>query len=636
MTETPFRPRSLRVSDPTGEDIDALLERAFALRSQDSRQMLALAEEAQAQAVILGDEARGANAQLHAAMARTGLADYPAALELARLAATRFATLGDADHEGQARRSVGTALWRLGDFAGAQAEYEASLRLARQTGNRRLEASALNNLGNVAADGGHYPEAMQFYLDSMEVSQRCGDPNIHTVLNNLGETYEALGDLAKALEYHLECQRKIPEDDHSAAALSKYNIGRLYHKLGDPDNGLQHYQECLRLSRIIGNRHYESLALSSIGEIEEQMGRADGARHYYEEAIGLQRQTGDKAGMIETLRHLGMLRQRTGDAAGALHDLENSLLLAEELGDPYQIVQAQVAHAQQRLAAAGPAAARCEAETALAQAEHHGFQEQQLEAHRVLSAILEAQADAPAALRHLRAAGALDKTLFSETAGRRIQQLTERHQMERARHEAEIARLKNVELANANRELADLNGTLQQLNAEKSELLATVQRLAVEDALTGLNNRRYFDSALRAEFERAQRFGRHLSLAMADLDHFKKVNDRFLHQTGDGVLQIVAKILRQAVRGVDIVARYGGEEFVLLFPETGAEAAARACEKIRAQIAAYPWGTIALGLSVTISIGLSDDLANGPDELVRAADRKLYEAKNAGRNRLIA
>lgn len=637
MTDTPYRPRSLRVSDPTGEDIDALLERAYALRSQDSRQMLALAEEAQAQAEHLGDAARSASALLHAAMARNGLADYPAALELARSAAIRFAQLGDGDNEGRALNSVGNALWRLGDFAGAQSHYETSLGLARKLGNLQREASVLNNLGNVAADQGHYPEAMQFYLDSMEVATRAGDKeHAHTVLNNLGETYEKLGDLAEALESHLECQRQIPDSDHAAAALSKYNIGRLYYKLGDPDSGLAHFQESLRLSRIIGNRHYESLALSSIGEIEEQLGRHDGARHYYEEAIGLQRQTGDKAGMIETLRHLGALRQRTGDGAGALQNLENSLQLAQALGDPYQLVQTLIAHALQKLTQGDPATARAETETALSQAEHQGFQEQQLDAHRALSAILEAQGDAHAALGHLRAAGALDKTLFSETAGRRIQQLTARHQMERSRQEAEIARLKNVELASANRDLADLNATLQQLNAEKSELLATVQRLAIEDALTGLYNRRHFDTALRAEFERAQRFGRNLSLAMADLDHFKNVNDRFLHQTGDSVLQIIANILRQSVRGVDIIARYGGEEFVLLFPETGVEAAARVCEKIRAQIAAYPWNPLALGLVVTISIGLSDDLSQGPEELVRAADRKLYEAKNAGRNRLIA
>ena len=194
-------------------------------------------------------------------------------------------------------------------------------------------------------------------------------------------------------------------------------------------------------------------------------------------------------------------------------------------------------------------------------------------------------------------------------------------------------------------EIETLHRRIQELmaaNEEKAALLIkareeaeSLQKLSVEDSLTGLWNRRYFDRRLGGECERAWRYGNPLSVAFADLDGFKAINDRFSHATGDGVLKAFAGLLSTLLRKSDVFARYGGDEFAILFPATPRDAARVACEKIRQQVQVYPWSEIAPGLTVTISIGLTDDLSTAsPAQFLATADRLLYEAKREGRNQV--
>ena len=126
---------------------------------------------------------------------------------------------------------------------------------------------------------------------------------------------------------------------------------------------------------------------------------------------------------------------------------------------------------------------------------------------------------------------------------------------------------------------------------------------------------------------------RTLSVALADTDHFKHINDCFSHVVGDEVLRAVGTILRAACRPSDLAVRYGGEEFVLALPATTLEHARAACQRLRAAVAGHPWHRIRVGLHVTISVGVTVDAAfDGAAAMLAAADRLLYEAKRAGRN----
>ncbi|HSO60645.1 MAG TPA: GGDEF domain-containing protein [Desulfobacterales bacterium] len=155
--------------------------------------------------------------------------------------------------------------------------------------------------------------------------------------------------------------------------------------------------------------------------------------------------------------------------------------------------------------------------------------------------------------------------------------------------------------------------------------------MAVTDSLTGLYVRRYFKVKLQEEIHRAERYNKVLSVMMADLDHFKSVNDTYGHPAGDRVLEAIGKYLRKSIRDVDILARYGGEEFVFLLPDTGKEAAFCLAERVRAGLAQLP----VEGLQTpTLSLGIASYPADAarPEELIRLADAALYAAKQAGRN----
>jgi diguanylate cyclase (GGDEF)-like protein len=163
-----------------------------------------------------------------------------------------------------------------------------------------------------------------------------------------------------------------------------------------------------------------------------------------------------------------------------------------------------------------------------------------------------------------------------------------------------------------------------------------LQTLAAIDPLTGLYNRRQFESLARAELGRSQRYMRQCSFLMIDIDHFKRVNDTFGHEMGDWVLKTVATILATARREADVVARFGGEEFVIMLPETTPEAAATVAERIRSMVAANSMAIGDATLNVTISAGVGEVTASSAsiEAVLRDADRALYQAKQTGRNRV--
>lgn len=163
--------------------------------------------------------------------------------------------------------------------------------------------------------------------------------------------------------------------------------------------------------------------------------------------------------------------------------------------------------------------------------------------------------------------------------------------------------------------------------------------MAVTDPLTGLNNRRYLDTHLQTLYNRSNQRGRPLSVLIADIDHFKAINDTHGHEGGDDVLKDFATRVRGAVRGADLAVRYGGEEFVVVMPDTTPEIAAQVAERLRLAVASDPFTVKATGkpVSVTASIGIASLQADDIDAagLLRRADQALYEAKDTGRNRVV-
>jgi diguanylate cyclase (GGDEF)-like protein len=308
------------------------------------------------------------------------------------------------------------------------------------------------------------------------------------------------------------------------------------------------------------------------------------------------------------------LRLAGGDAGDAVRDAARAITYIMSAGEhinPYLLGMSILMEVRSLLALGRVDDARYAAEAALKRLGDRVPQARAMILSDVAAALREA-GRSDEAYDALARGMALEREALQEFSRLQLGLGRAKLEMAAARRQADALTLKNRQLETAITELAEAREQLREL----------VDR----DPLTGLHNRRFLARA-RAQEE-------HVSYAIADIDHFKAINDIHGHQVGDRVLVRVAELFLSHLRVQDVVMRIGGEEFALLMPGASPEEAAAACERLRMVIAWEPWDTVAKGLSVTASFGV----ASGTDlvALERIADDRLYEAKRAGRNRIAA
>ncbi len=173
---------------------------------------------------------------------------------------------------------------------------------------------------------------------------------------------------------------------------------------------------------------------------------------------------------------------------------------------------------------------------------------------------------------------------------------------------------------------------------DNARLHEGTKRLAITDGLTRLINHRHFYELLEQEYLRTRRYKTQLSMVMIDIDYFKQINDTFGHQVGDDILKEMAIVIQREVRDVDILARYGGEEFAVLLPQTGLRQAEAVAERIRASVESNEFSSPEGKMRLTISLGVAsypECAVDSQTELVQVADAAMYEAKKAGKNRVM-
>jgi diguanylate cyclase (GGDEF)-like protein len=169
-----------------------------------------------------------------------------------------------------------------------------------------------------------------------------------------------------------------------------------------------------------------------------------------------------------------------------------------------------------------------------------------------------------------------------------------------------------------------------------AEAEARLRELATTDSMSGLWNRRHFRALAEGELQRARRHGSALAVVLADIDHFKRVNDQYGHEAGDHVIRHVSQRLREQLRAGDLIGRLGGEEFILLLPGCDAAGAAQLCERMRQHLAQSTCDAGGQLIPVTVSFGVMPLPLDEPfEQAVRQADGALYRAKNTGRNRVV-
>ena len=493
----------------------------------------------------------------------------------------------------EALRGADDALARLGDDAPP----------ARR-------ARALMTRGCALACLGRHADSLATLQQALEIAPPGAGRLRTQLLRAHAMAYDELGALDASLHWGVQAvDAARAEDDPALLADAVLTVAVARSRSGDREAGLQHNREVLAIYESINDEHGCLQALNNIGIDCKNLGRHDEAVQFLQRALALALQRQDGGGAAVVACNLGEPLWRLGRVAEARAAMLDAIERTSNSGYPSAEVHARTVLGELLHAEGESVAAQAELERALAIAIRGGSRNPAARCHKALAALHKAAGRFEQALQHHEAFHAADKAQFNEDSDRKLRALQVQFDLARARHDAQTARLEAAALAEQTR----------------------------TDALTGLANRRHLDEHLAAEFARAHRLGHALALAMADVDDFKQINDRFGHGTGDAVLRAVAALLRQHCRAIDVVARYGGEEFCIVFLEADGAHAARACEAMRAAVASHDWAALQPGLAVTLSIGLADPAGlDGPQALLAAADARLYVAKRGGKNRVVS
>jgi diguanylate cyclase (GGDEF)-like protein len=503
------------------------------------------------------------------------------------------------------------------------------IRTARALNQSLHLALGLRFVANINLRCSEYLTGLHYLVEALELFTTLeNNRQIAACQNEIGTAYLALGDCADALEY-FETSLNTCEllNSQKGRQVNLMCIAQAQRQLGQLDQALEYTQRSLKLVLESEDHNDISELKSFIGEVQTLIGRRalevdqEQAKQAFEAA---------RISLSDALEHANTLENPEPQAialtglVGILTDLERfdtasrfgqeALKISSKLENPAIRARALVAIGRLRLRSDKPNQALEAFKQALEIFDTLGQREESAQVHRELANVHKSLEQFALALQHFERFYELDAQVRSQGAERRAQALTVKVDLERAHFEAELHRVRASELSVLNERL---------------------ERQTREDGLTRLSNRRHLEEFMRKAFSAAQEHATALSVVLLDIDHFKAVNDRFSHATGDQVLQAVAELMREHINSDELAGRFGGEEFVLVLNANPRETYERA-EKLRQAIQDYDWASIEVGLEVTLSLGwcAQTNLENH-ERMLSNADAMLYAAKRAGRNRVM-
>ncbi|HEX2011753.1 MAG TPA: GGDEF domain-containing protein [Roseateles sp.] len=446
---------------------------------------------------------------------------------------------------------------------------------------------------------------------------------------SVGDNDQALIDVEAALP---TCQAG---DDEELLYDAMNLLGIVYGELGNNEASLDWHQRALGLAERAGRPRMRAITRANLAGRELDLGETlqlDGHAEAAEAALLRSLDFNDAA--LEIAEPAGMQRIQVvvhsnrgaalallGRRAEAHAAFARQLQLAQQSGDQGSKVQRAQYLALMYREAGDLEQARAIATEGLAIGEQARAKSLLIPLYELASALAEQAGDFAPALALYKRFHALRSELALNGAQQRARALAVRLETERALAEAATERLQAQALRLANEELA--------LRAE------ALGRDALQDALTGLANRRSLDTHLDLRFKAARHEGQPLCVALIDLDHFKAINDRHSHAMGDRALRQFGTLLQAHCRAQDLAARYGGEEFLIMLDRVALADAWQICERLRQAIERQDWAALAPGLAVTASLGLTDLARHARlEDGLAEADALLYAAKQAGRNRI--
>lgn len=566
------------------------LERLYGeLESIDAGSAARIAEEALALA---------RNAEIPDALARGALLAGGAALRTHRLEDAERLLIEGLEHArdgtliNELRLLLAETRFSANHYAAARDAAQQVLVDADLAGDELLQARALVWLGAAAAQLSEYQTALENLHQSLKLLSDHGQAAlIARPMNYIAIVHEEVGEEVEAMRWYQRALEVLAEHPDTRMAVRVCaNYGELAARRGERERAEEFLRRAANDALRIGDHSLRAWCFWALANQALADNDTDTARRHFTMALRDVELGHAERTRAEVFTGVGQFHARLGNQDRAIEYLMRGLQHAERAQVNREVYKSHLALSQAH-----------EQFGALDKALHH-FKEY----HRIRGAVLD------------------------EVVKAKVRNVLARVELEQAREEQEENVLRSFRIRRAYEELKRLHAEL----AEKNRLL---EEYSVRDALTGVYNRRYLDRQLASEFERSRRYNLPLSVAICDLDNFKVVNDQLSHAVGDEALRVAAQTMAELIRQSDIIARYGGEEFVLVFPGATLAEAAQACEKIRAAIDGRDWSAVHSGLRVTLSIGVTEDPAAPHwERLLADADSRLYEAKRAGRNRVVS
>ncbi|GGR50551.1 hypothetical protein GCM10008959_09770 [Deinococcus seoulensis] len=526
---------------------------------------------------------------------------------------------------------------RQSDPKGGAVIARRALDAARRCGDDLTLGLAQRTSGFYCFMAGQYEEALTHLSQGTDIGILCDNRALQADCANFtAAVYSNLQDYEKAAD-HLAVVLRIAREDHDRLreAHALHNLSNLYYHNRDLDKSMELVQAGLELYRSLNHTSGLAFALSMQATVAFDLGQPEVAAQAAQAAIEYAAQAGNLSVGNTALATAGQATARLGDTErgiamlhAAIDEARQNELTLLEAGHLYELGRVLQSSGDLR-------AAQDYYQQALARAEALSARDVMMNTYLQLSELCAAEGRHQEAFELYRRHHDVEREIHSLSAALKTRALMTQLEVERVKSEAQIYRLKTIELASANEALERVNtekSGLVNMLEEQSRLL---ERQLSEDGLTGLFNRRHVEGVLQHEFLHGRVTQAPLCVAMADIDHFKQINDQFSHLVGDQVLRAVAALFQNAVRPSDSVGRYGGEEFLFVFPNTTTEQGQRICERVRELVNTYDWSQIHPALTVSLSMGVATDpRVPNHERLVSLADEQLYRAKRSGRNRV--
>lgn len=524
-------------------------------------------------------------------------------------------------------------------------------------------ARLLNLRAEIARDLGRLDQALDDARRFQELAESTGDPVLAgEALHVRGTIRAEQGDVAAALDHFHEARRLL-EGTEATGRLARVTmaIGIAHSFTDDYARARPYYEEALELAREAGDREAEARLLGNLAIVAVELDGQEAGLDLHRQALELSRELDDTRGIAYQMANICDRLVELGRAGEAEDTCLEAIERLQVLGHSRVLAGARMTLGDLRREQMRPGEALAHYQEALRAAEGE-VPAVEREVLGKLADLHEQRGAHAEALDYQKRLLALREDMYDAERREQIEELEARYQLEQREKEIQVLQLESdlqaAQLERRNwmlfgvtaafgmavvaalvgwrgyRVKSRLERKLAGRNRELEEALATISQLAREDSLTGLLNRRAFLELAAHEQTRARRSGRPLTVAMADIDNFKPINDRHGHAAGDEILKEVTARLREQLRDQDVLCRWGGEEFLCLLPDTGPEAAREVVERVRREMAGKPVETAAGTFTVKLTFGVAP-LGGDLESAIEAADQAMYEGKRAGRDRVV-